>query len=87
MTNTKTRFKEESQSTVFTKHHDIFKGDSITTLKTQMYDLCIHPAMAYSMETWTLANQTKNKLAAAQTETERSTRYVKHHILGHQTSG
>ena len=37
-----------------------------------MYNSCVLPAMIYGAETWTLTKQAQNKLAAAQTNIERS---------------
>ncbi|KAK2179692.1 hypothetical protein NP493_477g03002 [Ridgeia piscesae] len=54
--------------TGFVKHRDIFKGNTGTCLKRQVYNSCIFPAMAYGKETWALTTQEKNKLAAAQTK-------------------
>ena len=62
--------------TAFAKHHDIFKGNIGTCVKTplkrQVYNSCILPAMTHGAETWALTTQAKNKLAAAQTKMERS---------------
>ncbi|KAK2182345.1 hypothetical protein NP493_358g05028 [Ridgeia piscesae] len=57
--------------TAFTKHHDIFESNTGTCLKRHIYNLCIFPAMTYGAETWAHTTHAKNKLAAAQTKTER----------------
>ena len=56
---------------------DIFKGNTGTCLKRQVYNSCVLPVMTYGVETWSLTTQAKNKLASAQTNMER-----KHHIPG-----
>ena len=56
----------------YAKHRDIFKSNLAICLKRQVYNSCVLPAMAYGAETWTLTKQAQNKLAAAQTKTERS---------------
>ena len=56
--------------TAFAKHRDISKGNIGTCLKRQVYTSCLLPAMTHGAETWTLATQAKNKLAAAQTKIE-----------------
>ena len=58
--------------TAFGKHRDIFKGNSGTCLKTQIYNSCVVPAMTYGAEIWALTTRAKNKPAAAQTKMERS---------------
>ena len=60
-------------STAFAKHRDIFKGNIGTSLKRQVYNSCVLPAMTYGAETWALTTHAKNKLAAAQTQMERNT--------------
>ena len=42
------------------------------TLRSTILRACVLPAMTYGVETWALTNQTKNKLAAAQTKMERT---------------
>ncbi|KAK2186746.1 hypothetical protein NP493_190g03005 [Ridgeia piscesae] len=54
------------------KHRDIFKGNIGTCMKSQVYNLCVLPAMIYGMDMWTLASQANNKLAAAQTKIGRT---------------
>ena len=54
-----------------TKHCDIFKGNTGTCLKRQVYNSYVLPVMTYGAETWALTTQAKNKLAAAQTKMER----------------
>ena len=54
-------------SAAYAKHRDIFKS-----LKRQVYNSCVLPAMTYGAETWTLTKQAQNKLAAPQTKMERS---------------
>ena len=49
-----------------------FKKDIRTCLKSQVFNSCILPAMKRGAETWTLTTQAKNKLAAVQTNMERS---------------
>ena len=56
----------------FAKQRDIFNGNIGTCLKRQAYNACVLPAVTYGAETWALTNQAKNKLAAAQTQMERS---------------
>ncbi|MEG7522734.1 MAG: hypothetical protein M3H12_06490, partial [Chromatiales bacterium] len=56
--------------TAFAKHHDTFKGNFGTCLKREIYNSRVLPAMTYGAETWTLTNQAKNKLVAAQTKME-----------------
>ena len=68
---TKTRqgdSKKNQGPTAFAKHRDRFKGNIGTCLKGQVYN----SAMIHGAETWALITQAKNKLAAAQTKTERS---------------
>ena len=55
-----------------TKHRDIFEGNFVIYLKRQVCTSCVLPAMTYGAETLALTTQAKNKLAAAQTNTERS---------------
>ena len=52
----------------YAKHRDIFKSNLAICLKRQVYNSCVLPAMAYGAET----KQAQNKLAAAQTNMERS---------------
>ena len=56
----------------YAKHRDIFKSNLAICLKRQVYNSCVLPAMTYGAETWTLTKQAQNKLAAAQTNMERS---------------
>ena len=58
--------------TAFTKHRDIFKGNTGKCLKRQVYNSCAPPAMTYGAEQWTLTIHAKNKLAAASTKMETS---------------
>ena len=51
--------------TAFAKHREI-------SMKRQVYNSCILPAMTYGAETWAPATQANNNLAAAQTDIERS---------------
>ena len=57
--------------TAYAMHHDIFKGNIGTSLKKQVYNICILPVMIYGVETWAATSQAKNRLGAAQTKTER----------------
>ncbi|KAK2174752.1 hypothetical protein NP493_778g00001 [Ridgeia piscesae] len=43
----------------FAKHRDIFKGNTGTCLKRQVYTSCILPAMTYGMETWALTTYSR----------------------------
>ena len=70
-TKTKTR-RFTAAWTAFAKQRDIFKGNTGTCLKRQVYNSCVLPAMTYGVETWALATQAKTKPAAAQTNMERS---------------
>ena len=56
----------------YAKHWDIFKSNLAICLKRQVYNSRVVPAMIYGSETWTLTKQAQNKLAAAQTNMERS---------------
>ena len=56
----------------YAKHRVIFKSNLAICLKRQVYNSCVLPAMTYGAETWTLTKQAQNKLAAAQTQLERS---------------
>ena len=56
----------------YAKHRDIFKSNLAICLKRQVYNSRVLPAMTYGAETWTLTKQAQNKLAAAQTNMERS---------------
>ena len=58
----------------YAKHRDIFKSNVAICLKKHVYNSCVLPvpAMTYGAKTWTLTKQAQNKLAAAQTKTERS---------------
>ena len=56
----------------YAKHRDIFKSNLAICLKRQVYNSCVLPAMTYGADTWTLTKQAQNKLAAAQTNMERS---------------
>ena len=56
----------------YAKHRDIFKSNIAISLKRQVYNSCVLPAMTYGAETWTLTKLAQNKLAAAQTKMERS---------------
>ena len=56
----------------YAKHRDTFKSSLVICLKRQLYNLCVLPAMTYGAETWTLTKQAQNKLAAVQTNMERS---------------
>ena len=80
-TKTKTRrFKEEScpdekhSSSAATSSS--LKGNFGTSLKRQVYNSCVLPAMTHGAETWTVIAQAKNKLAAALTKMERSMLYI-----------
>ena len=44
----------------------IFKGNTETCLKRQVYHWCVFLAMTYDAETWAIIKQANNKLAAAQ---------------------
>ena len=57
--------------TAFAKHRDIFKSNTGTCLKRQIYNSCVLPAITYSAETWALTTQAKNKIAATQKRMER----------------
>ena len=59
---------------------DIFKSDTNTCLKRQVYDWYVLPAMAYGADTWALTTQAKNKLAAAKKVNGKE--YAKHRIPG-----
>ena len=48
----------------YAKHRDIFKSNLAISLKRQVYNSCVLPAMTYGAETWTLTKQAQNKLAA-----------------------
>ena len=61
-----------ARQTAFAKHRDIFKGSNETCFKRQVYNSYVLPAMTYGAETWEHTNRAKNKLAAAQTQIERS---------------
>ena len=50
----------------------IFKGNIRTSLKRQVYNSCVLPAVTYGVETWALITHAKNKLAATQTKMKRS---------------
>ena len=56
----------------YAEHRDICKSNLAICLKRQVYNSCVLPAMTYGAETWTLAKQAQNKLAAAQTKMERT---------------
>ena len=56
----------------YAKHRDIFKSNLAICLKRQVYNSGVLPAMTYGAETLTLTKQAQNKLAAAQTNMERS---------------
>ena len=56
----------------YAKHRDIFKSNLTICLKKQVYNSCVLAAMTYGADTWTLSKQAQNKLAAAQTNIERS---------------
>ena len=58
--------------TSFAKRRDIFKGNIGICSKRKAYNSCIFPAMTYGAETRTFTTHAKNKLAAAQTKTERN---------------
>ncbi|MEG7521551.1 MAG: hypothetical protein M3H12_00395, partial [Chromatiales bacterium] len=66
--------------TAFAKHRDIFKGNSGTCLKRQVYNSCVLPTMTYGAETWALTNQAK-KQASSRTIKD-GKKYVIHHIPG-----
>ena len=55
----------------YTKHRDIFKSNIVIYLKRHVYNSCVLPAMKYGTNTWTLAKQAHDKLAAVQTKMER----------------
>ena len=55
----------------YAKNRDIFKSNLAISLKRQVYNSCVLPAMTYGAETWTLTKQAQNKLAAAHTKMER----------------
>ena len=50
----------------------IAEHSSSMDLKRQIYYSCVLPAMTSGVETWALTTHAKNKLAAAQTQIERS---------------
>ena len=56
----------------YAKYWDIFKSNIVISLKRQMYNSCVLPAMTCGAETWTLTKQAQNKLAAAQAKMKRS---------------
>ena len=58
--------------TAFAKHRDIFKGNIVPCMKTQIYNSCVLPEITYGAETWALTSQAKKKLAVAQTMVESS---------------
>ena len=64
--------KITAEWTAFAKHRDIFKGNTGTCLKRQIYILCVLLTMTYGAETWAFTTHAKNKLAAAHTKVERS---------------
>ena len=73
--------------TAFAKHRDIFKGNIGQCLQKQVYKSCVLRAMTYDAETWELTTQAKNKLAAAQTNMERSMLNITYGEREKHTSG
>ena len=45
------------------KYRNLFKSNLAICMKRQMYNSCVHPAMKYGAEPWTLAKHAHNKLA------------------------
>ena len=66
------QISSKSRWTALAKHGDIFKGDTGTWLKRQIYNSCVLLALTYGAETWALTAHAKNKLTAAQIKTEKS---------------
>ena len=64
--------KNHAGWTAFVKHRNIFNGNIETCLNRQVYNSYVLPAMTWVVKKWTLTNQVKNKLAAAQTKMDRS---------------
>ena len=56
----------------YAKNRDIVKSNLAICLKRQVYYSCVLSAMTCGAEIWTLTTPAQNKLAAAQTNMERS---------------
>ena len=56
----------------YAKHRGVFKSNLAILPKRVVYNSCVLPDMSKGADTWTITKQAQNKLAAAQTEMERS---------------
>ena len=57
--------------TAYAKHRDLFKSIHAICLNRQVYNSCVLPDTTYGAEKWTLTEQARNKLTAAQSKMER----------------
>lgn len=51
---------------------EIFKGPFKNEQKSEIFNMCIIPTLAYGSQTWTLTSKIENKLRVAQNSIERS---------------